>query len=73
MWQVVASAQQTVAPSTTEHLFERLSWRLSRKKGRDGASFGRVLEAPVSQRLRIRTFIGRDRLFRCVSGAAFRS
>jgi hypothetical protein len=60
MWQVVASAQQSVAPSTTEHSFEPLPRRVSRKKGRDGASFGRVLEASGGQRLPIRTFIVRD-------------
>ena len=42
--QGVASAQQRVAPSTTEQPFEPDKPQALRKKGRDGASFGRVLE-----------------------------
>jgi hypothetical protein len=47
--QVVASAQQTVARSTTEQPFEADTVGLPRKKGRDGASFGGVLEAQTGQ------------------------
>ncbi|MGX0893662.1 hypothetical protein AB7M22_005670 [Pseudomonas sp. ADAK2 TE3594] len=73
MWQVVASAQQTVAPSTTEQPFEQASARLSRKKRRDVASFGGVLEALTGQTFLICTFIVRARIFWCVSGALIRS
>jgi len=45
VWQVVASAQQTVAPSTTERVFDRENQWALRKKRRDVASFGGVLEA----------------------------
>ncbi|WP_145314205.1 hypothetical protein [Pseudomonas sp. SJZ080] len=57
MWQVVASVQQTVALLSTEQPFEPDGVRLSRKKGRDVASFGGVLEALTSQTFLIRTFI----------------
>jgi hypothetical protein len=73
VWQVVASAQQTVAPSTTEQPFEREFSGLSRKKRRDVASFGGGLEALTGQRLQIRTFIVRRVVFWCVSGALLRS
>jgi len=63
VWQVVASAQQTVAPSTTEQPFEhclRIKKHVGcRKKGRDVASFGGVLEALTGQTFLIRTFIVR--------------
>ena len=67
VWQVVASAQQTVAPSTTEQPFEpcfqtKARW-LSRKKGRDVASFGGVLEALIGQTFLICTFIVRLAFF----------
>jgi hypothetical protein len=63
MWQVVASAQQTVAPSTTEQPFEHAWTWLSRKKRRDVASFGGVLEAPTGQTYPNCTFIVRT----CIS------
>jgi hypothetical protein len=76
MWQVVASAQQTVAPSTTEQPFEPCfqikAWWLSRKKGRDVASFGGGLEALTGQRWRICPFIVRRGILGCVSGALVR-
>ncbi|MGE7957152.1 hypothetical protein ACQKQA_11245 [Pseudomonas sp. NPDC089530] len=45
---------------------------MSRKKRRDVASFGRVLEGQNGQRLLIRPLIVRDALFVCVSGALVR-
>jgi len=72
MWQVVASAQQTVAPSTTERVFDRANPRVSRKKRRDVASFGGVLEALSGRTFLNRPFIVHPTLFRCVSGALFR-
>jgi len=42
---------------------------VSRKKRRDGASFGRVLEALTGQTFPICTFIVREPFFWCVSGA----
>ncbi|MBV6826761.1 hypothetical protein [Pseudomonas sp. PD9R] len=59
MWRVVASVQQTVAPSTTEQPFEPDFAGLSRKKGRDVASFGGVLEALSGQTHLFCTFIVR--------------
>jgi len=56
--QGVASAQQRVAPSTTEHPFEPEKPQASRKKGRDGASFGRVLEGLTGQTVHISPFVG---------------
>jgi len=72
MWQVVASAQQTVAPSTTERVFDRANPRVSRKKRRDVASFGGVLEALSGRTFLIRPFIVHHTLFQCVSGAPIR-
>jgi hypothetical protein len=72
MWQVVASAQQTVAPSTTERVFDRANPRVSRKKRRDVASFGGVLEALSGRSFLIRPFIVHPTLFQCVSGARIR-
>jgi hypothetical protein len=73
MWQVVASVQQTVALLSTEQPFEQDLARLSRKKRRDGASFGRVLEALTGQTFLICSFIVRACIFWCVSGALIRS
>jgi hypothetical protein len=67
--QGVASAQQRVAPSTTEQPFEPVNRQASRKKGRDGASFGRVLEGSIGQTVLISPFMGRHLLFVCVFGA----
>ena len=72
MWRVVASAQQTVAPSTTERVFDHVNPRVSRKKRRDVASFGGVLEALSGRTYTIRPFIVRPTLFQCVSGARIR-
>jgi hypothetical protein len=72
MWQVVASAQQTVAPSTTERVFDRANPWVSRKKRRDVASFGGVLEALSGRTFLIRPFIVHPTLFQCVSGALIR-
>ena len=72
MRQGVASAQQRVAPSTTEHPFEPEKLQASRKKGRDGASFGRVLEGLTGQTVHISPFVGRHVLFVCVYGAFIR-
>jgi hypothetical protein len=72
MWQVVASAQQTVAPSTTERVFDRANPRVSRKKRRDVASFGGVLEALSGRTFLNRPFIVHPTLFQCVSGARIR-
>jgi len=77
MWQVVASAQQTVAPSTTEQPFEtcfqtKARW-LSSKKGRDVASFGGVLEALTGRRWQICPFIVHRGNGGYVSGALTRS
>ena len=72
MWQVVASVQQTVALLSTEQPFEPDGMRLPRKKGRDVASFGGVLEALTGQTFLIRTFIVRGGISGCVSGALFR-
>ena len=69
MWRVVASAQQTVAPSTTERVFDRANPWVSRKKRRDVASFGGVLEALSGRTYRFRSFIVHPTLFQCVSGA----
>jgi hypothetical protein len=69
MWQVVASAQQTVAPSTTERVFDSANPWVSRKKRRDVASFGGVLEALSGRTYRFRSFIVHPTLFQCVSGA----
>jgi hypothetical protein len=73
MWQVVASVQQTVALLSTEQPFEPAVPRVSRKKGRDVASFDGVLEALTGQTFLICTFIVRRHIFGCVSGALFRS
>jgi hypothetical protein len=70
--QGVASAQQRVAPSTTEQPFEPEKPPVSRKKGRDGASFGRVLEGLTGQTVLISPFVGRHVLFVCVYGAFIR-
>jgi len=67
--QVVASAQQGVAPSTTEQPFEPEKPQASRKKGRDGASFGRVLEGLNGQTVAIGSFMGRHALVVCGFGA----
>jgi len=72
VWQVVASAQQTVAPSTTERVFERGFPWVSRKKRRDVATFGGVLEALTGRTFLIRPFIVHPVLFQCVSGALIR-
>ncbi|CAI8983655.1 ABC-type phosphate transport system permease subunit [Pseudomonas sp. IT-194MI4] len=72
MWQVVASVQQTVALLSTEQPFEPDVVRLSRKKRRDVASFGGVLEALTGQTFLICTFIVRGVIPGCVSGALFR-
>jgi hypothetical protein len=72
MWRVVASAQQTVAPSTTERVFDRADPRVLRKKRRDVASFGGVLEALSGRTLLNRPFIVHPTLFQCVSGALVR-
>ena len=72
MWRVVASAQQTVAPSTTERVFERAVAWVSRKKRRDVASFGGVLEALSGRTFPIRPFIVHPTIFQCVSGARIR-
>jgi hypothetical protein len=72
MWRVVASAQQTVAPSTTERVFDDANPWVSRKKRRDVASFGGVLEALSGRTFLIRPFSVRRRLFLCVSGAWIR-
>ncbi|MHC8348242.1 hypothetical protein ACYZT7_02410 [Pseudomonas sp. RT4P38] len=69
MWQVVASIQQTVALLSTEQPFEPDAPRLPRKKGRDVASFGGVLEALTGQTFLICTFIVRRLIYECVSGA----
>ena len=69
MWRVVASAQQTVAPSTTERVFERAIAWVSRNKRRDVASFGGVLEALSGRTFLNRPFIVHPTLFQCVSGA----
>jgi len=45
----------------------------SRKKGRDGASFGRVLEGLTRQTALNGTFLERHALFVCVFGAPVRS
>jgi len=68
--QGVASAQQCVAPSTTYRRLTRKDPQASRKKGRDGASFGRVLEGLTGQTVHISPFMGRHVLFVCVFGAA---
>ena len=44
----------------------------SREKGRDGASFGRVLEGLTGQTVTIGPFMGRHVLFVCVYGAFIR-
>jgi len=72
-WQVVASLQQTVALLSTEQPFEPDARRVSRKKGRDVASFGGGLEALTGQTFLIRTFIVRRYILGCVSGAPLRS
>jgi hypothetical protein len=72
MWRVVASAQQTVAPSTTERVFDRANPWVPRKKRRDVASFGGVLEALSGRTFLIRPFSVRGTLFLCVSGALIR-
>ncbi|MSU95455.1 hypothetical protein EB795_16220 [Pseudomonas mandelii] len=66
MWQVVASVQQTVALLSTEQPFEQAAPRVSRKKGRDVASFDGVLEALTGQTFLICTFIVRRHIFGCV-------
>jgi hypothetical protein len=73
MWQVVASLQQTVALLSTEQPFEPVAPRLSRKKGRDVASFDGGLEALTGQTFLNRTFIVRRYIFGRVSGALLRS
>jgi|CXWL01.2.fsa_nt_gi hypothetical protein len=70
--QGVASAQQRVAPSTTEQPFEPDKPQALRKKGRDGASFGRVLEGLNGQTVPIGPFMARHVLFVCVFGALVR-
>ncbi|WP_139111903.1 hypothetical protein [Pseudomonas sp. 37 R 15] len=45
----------------------------SRKKGRDGASFGQVLEGLTGQTARISAFMERHALFVCDFGAPVRS
>jgi len=70
--QGVASAQQRVAPSTTEQPFQPGKPQVSRKKGRDGASFGRVLEGSIGQTVHISPYMGRHALFVCVFGAFIR-
>jgi hypothetical protein len=50
----------------------RIQSGLSRKKGRDVASFGGVLEAQSGQTSWIRTFIVHSAFSGCVSGALFR-
>jgi hypothetical protein len=72
MWQVVASVQQTVALLSTEQPFEPAVPRVSRKKGRDVASFDGVLEALTGQTFLICTFIVRRLIYECVSGALIR-
>ena len=72
MRQGVASAQQRVAPSTTEQPFDPGKPQASRKKGRDGASFGRVLEGLNGQTVAISPFMARHVLFVCVFGALVR-
>jgi len=72
VWQVVASAQQTVAPSTTERVFDRANPWASRKKRRDVASFGGVLEALSGRTFLNRPFIVHLTFFQCVSGAQIR-
>jgi hypothetical protein len=72
VWQVVASVQQTVALPSTEQPFEPDATRVSRKKRRDVASFGGVLEALTGQTFRICTFIVHCAFFKCVSGALIR-
>jgi hypothetical protein len=69
VWQVVASVQQTVALLSTEQPFEPDVVRLSRKKRRDVASFGGVLEALSGRTFLNRPFIVHPTLFQCVSGA----
>jgi hypothetical protein len=68
-WQVVASLQQTVALLSTEQPFEPVARRVSRKKRRDVASFGGVLEALTGQTFLFCTFIVRLAFSGCVSGA----
>ncbi|WP_339538130.1 hypothetical protein [Pseudomonas sp. RA_15y_Pfl2_54] len=65
-------AQQTVAPSTTERVFKRGFPWVSRKKRRDVASFGGVLEALSGRTFLIRPFIVHPTLFKCVFGALIR-
>ena len=72
MRQGVASAQRRVAPSTTEQPFEPENPQASRKKGRDGASFGRVLEGSIGQTVLISPVMERHVLFVCVFGARVR-
>jgi hypothetical protein len=67
--QGVASAQRRVAPSTTEQAFEPATPQASRQKGRDGASFGQVLEGLKGQTVAIGAFMGRYLFFVCVFGA----
>ena len=52
--------------------FEPEKLQASRKKGRDGASFGRVLEGLTGQTVHISPFVGRHVLFVCVYGAFIR-
>ena len=69
MRQGVASAQRRVAPSTTEQAFEPGKPQASRQKGRDGASFGQVLEGLSGQTVAIGAFMGRYLFGVCVFGA----
>ena len=71
--QGVASAQQRVALSTTYRRMNPINPQASRKKGRDGASFGRVLEGLTGQTVLISPFMERHVLFVCVFGAYFRA
>ena len=70
--QGVASAQQRVALSTTYRRLNPINPQASRKKGRDGASFGRVLEGLNGQTVPIGPFMARHVLFVCVFGALVR-
>jgi hypothetical protein len=53
-------------------VFDRANPRVSRKKRRDVASFGGVLEALSGRTFLIRPFIVHPTLFQCVSGALIR-
>jgi hypothetical protein len=53
-------------------VFDRANPWVSRKKRRDVASFGGVLEALSGRTFLIRPFIVHHTLFQCVSGAPIR-